>query len=286
MKKVSIIIPVYNTKQYIGECLTSVINQTYTNLEIICVNDNSDDNSLEVLEGFKKNDSRISIINFKKNAGPGYARNEAIKRVTCEYLLFIDSDDYIDRNTINTLIASKKLNDVDILIYDGKRFGYNTVEMNENKYFYLEEFFFENYTIKNQYIQYIANFHSPCMKIYKTSFIKENNIRFPVSIVGEDVEFWLKCLLQKPKIDYLDYVGYHRRYRKDSIMNHNITRNLRDRLSNFNSILNICKGEITLYNYVLKSYMPFTIRKVYKTEDEALIEYAHLIYKELINNIN
>ena len=92
MKKVSVIVPVYNTSLYLEECINSIINQTYKNLEIIVVNDCSTDNSLEIISKFK--DKRIKIINLKKNSGVAIARNKGIEKAIGDYICFMDSDDY------------------------------------------------------------------------------------------------------------------------------------------------------------------------------------------------
>ncbi len=92
MKKVSIVIPVYNNSPYLDECLKSVIQQTYKNLEIIIVDDNSTDNSLEVIEGY--HDKRIRVLKLRKNSGAAIARNKGVEIATGDYLCFLDSDDY------------------------------------------------------------------------------------------------------------------------------------------------------------------------------------------------
>lgn len=100
--KISIIIPIYNVEQYLKECIDSVINQTYNNLEIILVDDGSTDNSNKICDDYQKKDDRIVVIH-KKNGGLASARNEGIKKSTGEYLFFIDSDDFIELNTIEEL---------------------------------------------------------------------------------------------------------------------------------------------------------------------------------------
>lgn len=112
--KISIIIPIYNCEKFLNKCLDSVINQTYKNLEIICVNDGSKDNSLEIIKEYQKKDERIVIID-KQNEGVSAARNDAIKKSTGEYITFIDSDDWIELNTIEILYNTLIENDVDVI---------------------------------------------------------------------------------------------------------------------------------------------------------------------------
>ena len=92
MKKVSVIVPVYNTSKYLDECINSIIKQTYKNLEIIFINDSSNDDSLEVISKYK--DKRIKIIDLKENKGVAVARNKGIEISTGDYICFLDSDDY------------------------------------------------------------------------------------------------------------------------------------------------------------------------------------------------
>ena len=98
MAKISVIIPVYNIEKYLVKCLDSVINQTFTDIEIICINDGSTDNSLSILEEYAQKDKRIKIIN-KENGGLSSAWNAGLNEVSAEYLTFVDGDDWIDTNT-------------------------------------------------------------------------------------------------------------------------------------------------------------------------------------------
>lgn len=109
--KVSIIIPVYGVEKYISQCLESVINQSYENIEIIVVNDGTKDNSMKIVEEYLL-DERIKIIN-KENGGLASARNRGIEEATGEYIYFLDSDDWIEVNTIEVLVEES--NNLDII---------------------------------------------------------------------------------------------------------------------------------------------------------------------------
>lgn len=101
---VSIIVPVYNAGKYLEKCLDSLLGQTYQNLEILCVNDGSRDNSLDILQDYSKRDSRIHLIN-KENAGVSQARNVALQEATGDYILFVDADDWVDADTCEEVVA-------------------------------------------------------------------------------------------------------------------------------------------------------------------------------------
>ena len=116
MCKVSVIIPVYNVENYLERCLKSILYNTYTNLEIICVNDGSTDNSKKILESYSKRDKRVVVIN-KKNAGVSSARNAGIKIATGEYIAFVDSDDWIHEKYFEYLIRGIDTADLVICNY-------------------------------------------------------------------------------------------------------------------------------------------------------------------------
>ena len=103
--KVSIIVPAYNVEKYIAECLESLINQTYKNIEIIVVNDGSKDNTLDIINYYARIDNRIKVIN-QENQGVSAARNIALKNVSSDFVMFVDSDDYIHSQMVQKLYIS------------------------------------------------------------------------------------------------------------------------------------------------------------------------------------
>lgn len=114
--KISIIIPMYNSEEYISQCLKSVVSQTYKNIEILVVNDGSKDKSLEIVDQFAKNDSRIKVIT-QKNQGLSSARNTGLKYKTGEYVLFLDSDDWIDKETCENTLNTLNETDSDVVMW-------------------------------------------------------------------------------------------------------------------------------------------------------------------------
>lgn len=122
MIKVSVIIPVFNTEKYISKCLSSLVNQTLDDIEIICVNDGSTDNSLEIIEKIANNDARIKIIN-QEHKKQGAARNSGLKIAEGEYIGFVDSDDWIDLNYYEMLYNTAKKYDADIALATNVRIG-------------------------------------------------------------------------------------------------------------------------------------------------------------------
>ena len=209
--KISIIVPVYNVEKYLKQCLDSIVNQTYKNLEIIIVNDGTKDNSMKIVEGYLS-DSRVKVIN-KENGGLSSARNRGIEEATGDYISFVDSDDYIDINMYKRLINICK--DEEVIIFNHSRFDDITEEVvkkrytNENKMKELEE--------KMEYLY--SNIENSCWnKIYKSSFIKENRFKF-MEILYEDVCWNIEVFYQAKKVKILnESLYFYRINRKNSIM--------------------------------------------------------------------
>ena len=138
-EKISIIVPVYNTEKYLNKCLDSLVNQTYKNIEIICVNDESPDNSLSILEEYAKKDSRVRVIN-KKNAGASEARNTGLSEASGEYIMFLDSDDWIETDTCMIALDNMKKHNVDVVMWPYLR---EYADKSIKKVIYTEDVLFE-----------------------------------------------------------------------------------------------------------------------------------------------
>lgn len=208
--KVSIIIPVYNVEKYIRQCLESVINQTYKNLEIMVVNDGTRDNSMKIVEEYLS-DERIRIIN-KENGGISSARNRGIEEATGEYFLFVDSDDWIEEYAIEYFIRNLTNEDVigaNFSIYDEEKSEKYEKKLNIE----YEKIKFGEYFLNDGYEIVVWN------KLYKKEFILKNNIKFIENIIHEDVNFIFKTYMKSPIVKYLEKSTYiYRTNRKDSIM--------------------------------------------------------------------
>ena len=144
--KISVIIPVYNTEKFLEKCLNSVLNQTLKEIEIIVVNDGSRDNSLEIIKKFKKEDNRIVLLN-EQNGGSSFARNKGLETAKGKYFYFIDSDDYLEENTMFEELYNKCENDnLDIVVFDyyndfGNRKEYvKNIEISEDVLINKEEY--------------------------------------------------------------------------------------------------------------------------------------------------
>lgn len=211
-KTVSIIVPVYNVEKYIDECVLSIINQTYKNLEIFLINDGSTDKSGDICDRYANTDSRIHVIH-KENGGQSSARNTALNQITGEYLYFCDSDDYIELDTIERYVDIISNTNVDIVVGSNVFFQSNTknkkrVKLNEKLYIFDSIEALENMlSIKNISV-------SPWGKLYKANLYKE--IRFPVGKIYEDLATTPYVMAKSKEVAYINDHSYYYRVRKGS----------------------------------------------------------------------
>ena len=201
MTKISIIIPVYNTEQYLEQCIDSILNQTLKDIEIILINDGSTDKSYNILKKYEKKDSRIVLIN-QKNKGQGEARNIGIKIAKAPYIAFVDSDDFISPFMLQKLYIKILQDNSDILKCaftrvhpDGSMTNENSKTINPNK----EDFF--------KTILCIDNLSLIWDGLYKKELFIKNNLFFK-KIVYEDVEILVKLIYYSKNISYLDDILY------------------------------------------------------------------------------
>ena len=204
MIKVSVIIPVFNTEKYISKCLSSLVNQTLDDIEIICVNDGSTDNSLEIIEKIANNDARIKIIN-QEHKKQGAARNAGLRIAEGEYIGFVDSDDWVDLNYYEMLYNTAKKYDADIALATNVRIGNGKtkkrLEITEEK---TAETLQEKIDIGNQ----VKN-PCPTNKIYRHSMLKENNIIWQEGVYCEDKLFTIQAIYYANKIVTVPDVNYY-----------------------------------------------------------------------------
>lgn len=215
MPKISVIIPIYNVEKYLKQCLNSVINQTLKDIEIICINDGSTDNSLKILKEYS-NDTRIFIID-KENEGVSVARNIGIDKSIGTYLCFLDADDWLEphilENSLNKIIKQQ----ADIICFGIKEHYKNYTKIRDDF-----EFIRQHYNKKTLTNDITKNFLiNACAKLYKTDFIKTNSIYFMNNLkTMEDGIFNLHCFYKNPKYSLLNECGYnYRRQREGAVTN-------------------------------------------------------------------
>lgn len=248
---VSIILPIYNKEKELEQCLKSILNQTYKNIEIILVNDGSKDSSKDICERFLKKDERIKLIN-KKNEGVELARITGLENVNGNYITFVDPDDWIPNNAIELLIKSIKSEDADVSF--GKfcrvldKYGLIKREIKSNIY---SNLVIEKNELMNKYYGSFCGWGdlpvNMCGKLYKKSLIDSVNYQ-PVGIShGEDLCFNLQILPHANKIVSIPDTIYF--YRWGGITN-NINKNL-------------FKDACTAYNFKLKMFEEHNSKESY-----------------------
>ena len=237
MHKISVIVPVYNTAEYLPKCIDSIINQTYKNTEIILVNDGSTDNSGQICDEYAKKDSRIVVVH-QKNGGPNTARKKGIKKSTGDYIGFVDSDDWIDSDRYENMLNLALKTDADIV--DS---GWTCKIYGEEKYYkpkYEEEILLINDTNREHIIQeFLTSDWDENPKttqalwsklIKKELMMKVYNYLSNDLINGEDIVCILYLIQFANKIAYLNDYKYHYLIRENSLAREDSILNLIPRL--------------------------------------------------------
>ena len=216
MKKISVIVPVYNVEKYIDKCLDSLVNQTLKEIEIIVVNDGSPDNSQKIIDKYKKKYPKKIKSIIKENGGQGSARNIGLKHATGEYIGYVDSDDYVDKTMFEKLYTNAKENNSDIAICGTYIDNDPGIEIE------LEKFLVDN-NKENAFFGKMAVWN----KIYKRSLLVDNKLEFRSKLWYEDFDFSFKAIAYAQTVSYVNEPLYYYLIRPGSTMNNsNIQRNL------------------------------------------------------------
>lgn len=218
VSKISVILPVYNGEKYIKKAIESVLSQTLTDFELIIVNDGSTDGTLDIINEFR--DNRITLIN-QKNLGPGASRNRAFQKVTSEYVMFLDADDWYCKEALEIAYNQAKANDTDMTFFQMINYDDITHQTYENDWFDLTTFdeTFENRVFgPDETPGSIFDLSvGVCQKIYNTSFLKSIDARFPEGIFFEDMPFFYYVYLKAERISIIKRYLYFRRKHDESI---------------------------------------------------------------------
>lgn len=226
--KLSIIVPVYGVEKYIDKCLNSLVKQSLKEIEIIVVNDGTKDNSQKIIDKYvKKYPDKIKSY-IKENGGQGSARNYGLKKATGEYIGYVDSDDFVEKDMYKKLYNKAKENNYDIVVCG----NYNVSEDYQNKNI---DAFINNYNtdLENIFFGKMAVWN----KIYKRDILIKNKLEFKEKVWYEDLAFTLKAIMNSNTFAFIDEPLYDYLIREGSTMNNsNVKRNL-EILDAFNDIL-------------------------------------------------
>lgn len=227
--KVSIVIPVYNVESYLEQCLNSAINQSLSknDIEIITINDGSTDNSLNILKKYASKYSNIKLIN-QDNKGLSNARNIGLNHSNGEYIYFLDSDDYIDLKSMEYCYQIAKEDNLDIVTFDAEIVleninnkkvinNYDRKKLLKSNVMSGSEFFCYSWRRKGYRVPVWIN-------LYKTDFLKKNNLFFKEGIIHEDELHTVKAFILASKVKYIQKKIFYRRIRDNSIMTKEISK--------------------------------------------------------------
>lgn len=283
--KISVIIPVYNAQKTIEKCIKSILVQTYSNLEIIVVNDGSKDKTGEICEEIAKCDSRIKYY-YKENTGVSMTRNFGLEKATGDYISFIDSDDFLEKNMYENMI--KEINNADILICncfiinDNKKIN-NDIEIKNNSYETLEKMIKD---ISDKEINRYVN--PPWNKLIKRHIIVSNNILFDSKIsLGEDLLFNLTCMKDAKEIKTIDKRLYNYVITTSGLSEkrRDINAFLNNSFNLINSLIEIAETITGLDNIIFNEFKNIIARMEQKYKKSEMLEFLKLIRNQIINNI-
>lgn len=202
MIKVSVIVPVYNTEKYLRRCLDSLVNQTLKDIEIIVIEDSSPDNANEILKEYeKKYKDKVKVFHNKTNIGIGYNRNFGIKKATGKYVLFVDSDDFVDETACEKMYEKASKDDLDLVICK----FHKMLEKDDDLVEIEPDFkipYFKNTNLKNNPNLLLDINLAPWNKLYKKELLSD--IRFPENLKYEDAIFVVKAMARSRKIGMVD----------------------------------------------------------------------------------
>lgn len=215
--KISIIVPVYNVEHELSRCVDSILNQSYTNIEVILVDDGSTDRCPSICDAFVMKDRRVRVIH-KPNGGLSSARNAGLREASGEWILYVDSDDYILNDSCERLIAVGAKYDCDIVSADAIR------EFNGGREYMVHGSLADGKCYPSR--DFIIKTVKPCewyapawLNLYKRSFLIENNLFFVEGLLHEDMEMQPRVFLAAKTVAYCAYPFYRYVDRASSIMN-------------------------------------------------------------------
>ena len=236
--KFSVIVPVYNVEPYLNKCLASLQEQDWEDYEIICVNDGSTDNSRSILSKWERNNPKIKIID-RENGGLSAARNTGLKAATGEYILFVDSDDWVEPTILSRLAL--ETDSTDVVCFASRRSDTNThdilvTEQTDGWTYY------NHHALETRIVSFVCVWQ----RCYRRVFLSENNLSFREGILHEDNELTPRICLKAKKIKVIPDILYNYHVRPDSIMT---SRGLQSRESLIliaNELSNLFAQEITI----------------------------------------
>lgn len=286
---VSVVVPVYNVEPYLAKCLDSIIGQTYSHLEIICVNDGSTDHSARILEQYQELDNRIRVIT-QENGGLSAARNTGMKHATSPYIMFVDSDDWLERDAVETslkaLLASPDVDFVCLgvrLAYEDNLYRYSLAACSNERYH--TPVFEGKFSLDDSVIA-----HTVVVawgKLYKMDLIKKFGIEFPQGLLYEDNAFFYMYVSHAKNAYYIPRPRYNYLQRESSIMGRRKHKarspHYVDRMKNFEIVYrHYCKYGLSdkhqlLFNSIFKGFLYNDYESAARSDKKRVLSFAREI---------
>ncbi len=254
--KISVVVPVYNVEKYIGQCLDSILGQTLKDIEIICINDGSKDNTLEILKDYAQKDSRIILID-KENEGLSKARNQGTEIASGEYISFIDSDDWIDENYLEALYNAAKKYNSDVACGNIIRVSGNR---KRNKLIYTKEEFSRDSDKKNE-LTNVPVYSYVWNKIYRRDKLIQSGVKFPIGRGYEDIIWSIQAIYYLDGVVTVPSAIYYYRKNPTSVMSSKSKQNAIDCAASEKEMLEFAKEKnlklLTGYKYARRDRYRF-----------------------------
>ncbi|GAB2318253.1 glycosyltransferase [Alkalibacterium sp. s-m-22] len=262
---ITVIIPTYNVERYVEDCIDSLISQIYSNIEIIVIDDGSKDATVYLLNQYK---DKIKLIAHDNNKGQGARRNEGLALASGKYIYFVDSDDWIEPETIEEAVDQLEKTGADLVRFNGKVFYEGDAALvKEGRYDFSSQLDHQHVYNQEEALQKNRQTYSasPCLYLVKKSLIDEHSLMFLEGVLHEDEYFTTKLFTLTQTMTYLNRTFYHRRYRVASTMTENTNlhkvRSFESYLEVFNALETFyCSGNL---NEVQKAFVKRQLLSIY-----------------------
>lgn len=283
--KISVIVPVYNSEQYLPKCIDSVLDQGNIQLEVLLVNDGSTDNSGNICNDYSIKDKRIKVFH-QANGGVSSARNKGIENATGDWICFVDADDWIEPNSLEKIMSVDFDNSLDILI--ARSFGSNNENVITERYPFKQEWIGRTYKGTDLFTDVGYGRGSVCGALYNRLFLINNNITFPLNLKnGEDSIFNSICRIYAEKISFSNihlYNVYEREGSASRSWTFNRILNMVDNISYINNYID-SHTELTLPMIHILNYSKYgVVSNIYNNFHHSLTKKNYLILRRKIKN--
>lgn len=284
--KITVIIPTYNSSLYIKDCIDSILNQTFQNFEIIVVNDGSTDDTLEIVKSIRSD--KIKLIDNVLNNGQGYVRNQALKEATGDYIMFVDSDDFLEPVTFEVALKRIIKDKSDFVYFDWK---YYKESINKYQYVSKEDFFDKKVLINNECKQLLKIQHYFTVnKLYDRKFLIDKEVLYGEHYIYEDIIFWTKAVMNAKKVSIIHSPLYNVRINRVSTTktNYDTSKHLDGFLRAFDEGIELfsdnSREKYWFLNYMFKKFLLYYSSRIPKNMKKYFAsEFYRRIHKYNIN---